>query len=37
MGLSTKYSSKSSKKFMPGVFINDVTIVDIEVIYGGTE
>jgi hypothetical protein len=37
MGLSTKYSSKSTKKFMPGVFINDVTIVDIEVIYGGTE
>jgi len=37
MGLNTNFATPKSKDFMSGVWVNNVTVVSVEPIYGGTE
>ena len=37
MGLNTNFATPKSKDFMSGVWVNNVTVVSVEPIYGGAE
>ena len=37
MGLNTSFGTSDTKKYMSGVFVNNVSVVSVKPIYGGTE
>lgn len=37
MGLNTNFGTSDTKKYMSGVFVNNVSVVSVKPIYGGTE
>ena len=37
MGLNTNFETPKTKDFMSGVWVNNVTVVSVSPVYGGTE